>query len=176
MGLKGYKHTKEAKLKISISGKGRKSAKPMLGRKQTDSAKTKISKGNKGKVFSEEHRKKLSESHKGQKAWNKGKPSKRGEKHPLWKGTTPIKRQIRACFEYRQWRSDCMTRDDFTCVLCFVRGGDLEVDHIKTFIKIFEENSILSLGDALACSEFWNINNGRTLCKSCHKKVTFNNQ
>lgn len=23
--------------------------------------------------------------------------------------------------------------------------------------------------DALMCEEFWNLNNGRTLCKNCHK-------
>ena len=27
------------------------------------------------------------------------------------------------------------------------------------------------LSEALACEEFWNINNGRTLCKECHNKT-----
>lgn len=171
---KGYKHTPEAKEKIRQTSLGRKSAKLMLGRRHTPESIEKMSKNRKNKPFTEEHRKKLSESHMGQVAWNKGKPSKiKGEKHRLWKGTTPLKRQIRASFEYRQWRSDCMTRDDFTCVMCNIRGGDLEVDHIDLFVNIFERNSISSLVDAINCAEFWNINNGRTLCKLCHKKVTF---
>lgn len=34
--------------------------------------KIKISNSNKGRVFTEDHRKKLSEAHKGKQAWNKG--------------------------------------------------------------------------------------------------------
>ena len=33
---------------------------------------------------------------------------------------------------------------------------------------IFEEYKIKSLEEALNCEEFWNINNGRTLCRKCH--------
>lgn len=163
------------RLKISVTGKGRKSAKPMLGKKHTEDSKKKMSQNRKGKVVTKEHRKKLSESHKGQKSWNKGKIGLRGKDNPNWKGKTPLNRQIRACFEYRQWRSDCMSRDDFTCVFCFKRGGDLEVDHIEWFSKIVEKNKLSTLEEAANCSELWNINNGRTLCKPCHKSVTFGN-
>ena len=31
--------------------------------------------------------------------------------------------------------------------------------------------TILNLEQALNCEEFWNINNGRVLCKECHKKT-----
>ena len=90
-----------------------------------------------------------------------------------WKGgITPLNNQIRQCFKYRQWRSDVFTRDDFTCQECGKRGGCLEVDHYpKSFSDIFYKNEIKTLEQALDCEEFWNINNGRTLCLNCHKKT-----
>lgn len=98
-----------------------------------------------------------------------------GENSSQWKGgITPLTMQIRQCFKYRQWRSDIFTRDFFTCVLCGKSGGWVEADHHpKMFSTIFQENSIKSLEDALNCEEFWNINNGRTLCKPCHDKTKY---
>lgn len=96
----------------------------------------------------------------------------KGEKNAAWKGgITPLRRKIRNCFKYRQWRSDIYTRDNFTCVLCDRKGLYLNADHIKSFSKILEEYKILSLDDAYSCEELWNINNGRTLCVECHKKT-----
>ena len=95
------------------------------------------------------------------------------EKNGNWKGgITPLLHLIRSSFKYRQWRSDCFTRDDYTCQLCSKRGnGRLEVDHIKSFRDIFYGNNIKSMEDALNCEELWNINNGRTLCFECHRKT-----
>ena len=106
---------------------------------------------------------------------NKGKklPQISGQNSPHWKGgITPITKQIRASFEYRQWRSDVFTKDDFTCKECGVRGGLLHADHIKLFSIIFQENNIKTFDNALKCSEFWNINNGQTLCAVCHRIKT----
>lgn len=36
---------------------------------------------------------------------------------------------------------------------------------------IIRENNIMTLTDAVKCEELWNINNGITLCKECHKKT-----
>jgi len=117
---------------------------------------------NKGKSHSLNHREHLSESHR-----------KRREQHWSWKGgVSPLVQIIRRCFKYRQWRSDVFTRDNFTCVLCGKRGGELEADHYpKKFSTIFHENKIRSLEEAFKCEEFWNINNGRTLCRDCHDKT-----
>lgn len=160
----------------------------------------------KGKKFSEEYRKKLSEAHKGKhhspltefkkgitntylynEKWKqkmnllrqskkykeRQSISQRGVKGSNWKGgITSLIKQIRQCFKYRQWRSDIFTRDDYTCQICGIRGTYLEADHFpKLFSTIFHENSIKSLDEALICEEFWNINNGRTLCRSCHDKT-----
>jgi hypothetical protein len=104
-------------------------------------------------------RKKSSENHK-------------GEKHPNWKGgITPLLLKIRNCFKTRQWRSDVFQRDNFICQECGIRGNYLEAHHIKEFSKIIEENKIITFELAENCEELWNINNGITLCKDCHKKT-----
>jgi len=135
----------------------------------------KISKSLTGKHISMEAKKKMSEIRMGKKLSEvtKGRMSlaRIGSKNPNWKngGVTSLVEQIRRCYKYRQWRSDVFTRDDFTCVLCERRGGDIEADHYpKEFSDIFYENQITSLEEALTCEELWNINNGRTLCKGCH--------
>lgn len=99
----------------------------------------------------------------------------RGERHWNWKGgINPLRDSIRHLFQYRQWRSDVFTRDNYTCQICGIRSGKgkvvyLEADHYpKTFSEILEEYQISTLEEALDCEELWNINNGRTLCKSCH--------
>ncbi len=75
--LLGYKHTKEAKRKMSIAHKGNTRA---LGYKHTEEAKKKIAlaaignTNNKGKKLSEEHKRKLSEA--GKRDWIKRKKSK----------------------------------------------------------------------------------------------------
>ena len=46
------------------------------------------------------------------------------------------------------------------CQICFESGGDLQVDHIKSW----KEHINLR----------FDINNCRTLCSRCHYKITFN--
>ncbi len=96
----------------------------------------------------------------------------RAENNRRWNGRAPLKEKIRNCFQYRQWRSDVFTRDNFTCQSCGDdRGGNLEADHIKPFSQILNFNEITTFESALKCEELWNINNGKTLCKSCHRKT-----
>jgi 5-methylcytosine-specific restriction endonuclease McrA len=84
------------------------------------------------------------------------------------KPTTLLYRQIRNVIEYRQWRSDVFTRDNFTCQSCGSVGGRLQAHHIKSFSKIISDNKIENLKQGLDCQELWNINNGVTLCIQCH--------
>jgi hypothetical protein len=177
---KGHKLSDEHKKKLSISGKGKQSGEkhPLFGKHQSEETKKKISDGvkksftpevrskmsisskNRPKI-SEETRKKRSESVK--KFFTpefriKMADSRRGEKSHLWKGgVTPINKAIRHSVEYRLWRESVFKRDGYTCIWCGKMGGRIEADHIKSF-KDFPELRFA-------------IDNGRTLCKECHKKT-----
>ena len=141
---------------------------------------------NKGKKLSKEHIEKLIISHvgvhcspktefkKGIIPWNKGKkfPNKCGKNHHNWKGgISPLRNKIYSTFEYRQWRSDVFTRDDYACQECNQEGGNLEAHHIISFNTLIRKHEITNVKQALRCSELWNINNGLTLCKKCHRKT-----
>jgi len=162
---------------------------PRYGKHCSEETKIKMSEANKGKCRTEEVRNQMSISRKGRHAGEKnpqfgkkksmetlkklslslrGKNS--GPNHYNWKGgPITIAEQIRSSFEYRQWRSDVFTRDNFTCILCGIKGVYLEAHHsIKGFSDIIRENKIKTMEEAKACSELWNINNGQTLCKKCH--------
>ena len=105
-----------------------------------------------GRKASPETIKKLVDSHKG-----KPVPSRQGAKSHLWKGgITPIHTRIRMSLEYKLWRTTVFERDNYTCQLCGDnQGGNLEADHIKRFSDYPELH--------------FDIDNGRTLCKKCHR-------
>jgi len=138
------------------------------------SEKTQFKKGNKlGKKFKKGNKVALG------KRWNQ--KSKRfwiscqkfGAENPAWKGgISDLIQRIRRSFKYRQWRSDVFTRDDFTCQECGDnKGGNLEAHHIDSFVEIIRRNKIKTIEQALDCEELWNINNGLTLCKKCHRLI-----
>ena len=145
---------------------------------------------NKGKKTPIEHRKKISEANKKVKhssEWNEkvrksklGKPrlDLRGQNNPNWGGgRTLLRKKIRECLEYRIWRSDVFTRDNFTCQICGLKSGNgkaiwLEADHYpKAFVEILTKYKIESFEQAVACEELWNVGNGRTLCRVCHQNT-----
>jgi hypothetical protein len=98
-----------------------------------------------GKKHSIETRQKISESHKGEKCYK-------------WKGgVTPIYRRIRNSIEFRLWREAVFSRDNWTCQECGVRGTKLHPHHIKSFAYFPELR--------------FAIDNGITLCISCHEKT-----
>ena len=147
---------------------------------------------NKGIKWSEEYKELQSKSHIGQIPWNKGKPmseeqkvkisnahkgkirlDKRGKNSNLWKGgIIPKNLLIRTSTKYKVWREAVFTRDNWTCVKCKKRGGNIEVDHYpKKFSEIVKENGIKSLDDAKKCDMLWNLDNGRTVCLKCHNRT-----
>lgn len=60
--------------------------------------------------------------------------------------------------EYKTWRAKVFDRDGFKCQICGKVGGVLNAHHIKEFSKHPELR--------------YEIDNGITLCESCHKKYT----
>lgn len=102
-------------------------------------------------------------------AESKKPPSRRGTIPWNYRGPTLLKDSIRRSFEYKQWRDGIYRRDDFTCQRCDVRGGKLHAHHKKRFSVILRQYNITAVDQALKCVELWDINNGVTLCISCHR-------
>lgn len=86
----------------------------------------------------------------------KGKIMPKGKYARNWQGGKTSKTiLIRESKEYKLWRVSVYKRDNYTCIWCGQIGGDLQADHIKPFC-LFPELRFA-------------IDNGRTLCKKCHK-------
>jgi len=106
-------------------------------------------------------------------------------KHPNYiDGRTPLYILIRVLREYKHWSLSIFKRDNFTCVHCGDnKGGNLQADHIKPFCILMDEflnkykelSPINNKKELCKLAEtyipFWDINNGRTLCESCHKST-----
>lgn len=93
-----------------------------------------------------------------------------GSNSNFWKGgITPIRNLIRELPEMHIWKGKIMKRDEYTCQECKVRGGKLEVHHIKSFSDIIITNNIKTIEDAKNCIGLWQLLNGEVLCKECHK-------
>lgn len=149
----GKKHSYEHCEKIRMAG---------LGRKHTQASKLKMSGQN---------------SHK----WKGGKPRcidcgnelkniKARRCYPCWVkqatgknashwmgGKTPENLKIRNSTLALEWRKSIFERDGFTCQSCGQIGGDLQAHHLIPF--------------AVDKDRRFDLNNGQTLCKTCHRKV-----
>lgn len=101
---------------------------------------------------------------KGWKPWNYGKNEIfNGDKNPNWKGGISDKMNLlRQSDEYVNWRSLVFMRDNYTCQKCKRVGGNLHAHH-KALVKFYPELII-------------NVDNGLTLCKSCHHKIHSTNK
>lgn len=113
-----------------------------LGKKLSEEHKAKMSASHKGKVRSKEHQMKLNDSN-------------RGEKSRWWKGgISPANKVIRRSVEYKCWREAVFLRDNWTCKKCKIRGLCLHPHHILNFCQWPDLR--------------FDVDNGITLCKSCH--------
>lgn len=126
----------------------------------SEEGKKNIGKARLGKKHSKESRLKMRLAHKGKKLSEATKIKMRlrkGENSPNWKGgITPVNERIRNSLEYSLWRKAVFQRDNYTCIWCGNKtSGSLNADHIKPF-SLFPELRFA-------------IDNGRTLCKDCHK-------
>ena len=107
----------------------------------------------------------------------KKSPNIKGKNNPNWKGgKTKLSFQIRNSAEYSFWRMSVFKRDFFTCQHCGAKNkkGEkyiFDADHIYPFSKILDDYNITSIEEAISCEKLWDIENGRTLCRDCHKKT-----
>lgn len=120
-----------------------------------------------------ESRRKTSES---LKAWCAANPEKvaarsektRGEAHYKWAGgMSKLAQSIRQMTEYRKWMDAVKEKDGFRCVRCGA-NDNLESHHKRTFAELLKAHHIAGRDDARRCAELWDIDNGETLCMTCH--------
>jgi len=173
LGKKRWPHTQETKRKMSLAQKGRPRR---SGWHHSDESKQKIRQAlagrpsgripwNKGRtgVYSRAVRRRMSRSAKGKRLSDstrrKISEGLSGPKSPRWRGgITEENHKIRTSLQYRLWRDAVFARDGYQCVIGGkAHGSDLEADHIKPFARFPE----LRL----------EVSNGRTLCKTCHRKT-----
>lgn len=90
-----------------------------------------------------------------------------------------VRRMIEKMPEYQAWRQQVLKRDAgadndgiwlMKCINCG-STENLEVDHIASLDSIIKMYSINNEDEARTCEALWNVNNGRTLCKSCHDQT-----
>lgn len=91
-------------------------------------------------------------------SFKKGEVSK-GEKHYNWKGGITQENRIQRNNFKLYMQNLVFKRDDYTCQLCGVKGGKLQVDHIQPWAEYVELR--------------FSMDNCRTLCMDCHYLITF---
>ena len=142
------------------------SGNPNFGKPISDEQKLKLSAAkigdrhpNYGKNLPLETRLKIRETHKGDRCYN-------------WKGgITKLNHAIRQLMQCREWSASVFKRDDYVCQDCKKRSGVLEAHHIVPFHQIVKDYNIQTVEDAIACEFLWDLSNGVTLCRRCHKKL-----
>lgn len=92
------------------------------------------------------------------KCKNKNQRNKKGELNNNWRGGISTENHLlRSSFEYKQWRKSVFKRDLYRCKRCPSKTDKIEAHHIRSW-KDFKDFR-------------FDINNGMTLCVSCHDDV-----
>lgn len=164
-GMLGKTHSIKSKLLMSKIMMGNKNP---LGIKRSNETKLRMRKAALGKVFSKQTKEKMSIARRKLKLI--------GNKAAAWKGgLTAIVELIRKGYKYVMWRQAVFIRDNFTCQHCGARGVYLHAHHIIPFNILLKEAAkympLINLYEAaLLYTPLWEITNGITLCKKCHRK------
>jgi hypothetical protein len=141
--LRGYKHTEDAKRKMSEARKGENNP------AKREDVRIKISQKKKGFRHRPETCLLISQ---------KRKNKYTGENNPNWKGgRSKFIKSIYRLPEYINWQKKCMERDNFKCVVCS--------EHRKIYLTVHHIYS-----KDINFDRIFDINNGVTICKKCHRK------
>lgn len=102
----------------------------------------------------------------GKPAWNKGLIGfMSGSKNGMWKGgITDYWHKVRNSIRYENWRWNVFSRDDFTCKWC---GANSKYDG-KTILNAHHSVEFAKLLKTMFEKHIFNLDNGTTLCDSCH--------
>lgn len=88
-----------------------------------------------------------------------GKQGKRGSLSPNWKGGTQSQDRLERVKFQKTIQKKVFERDNYTCQICGIRGGWLQVDHIQSWAEYVKLR--------------FSMKNCRTLCMDCHYLITF---
>lgn len=88
--------------------------------------------------------------------YNKDRHMPKGENHWNWQGGKSKENDRHDSVEYKTWRQHVYQKDGFKCVICGSKNK-LNAHHIYSW-KYYPELR-------------YDINNGATLCESCHIKI-----
>lgn len=170
--MKGRIFSKESREKMSEARRGRRlSEEQIKNMHKFPKGQTPWNKGLTAEI--DERLKKISEERKGEKnpmfgnkyteeERKKRSETQKGENHYNWKGgISPINHRIRNSMQYKDWRTVVFERDNYTCQKCGSKNGNgkaiyLNAHHILSFAGCPEKR--------------FDIENGITLCSDCHKE------
>ena len=150
---KGKKHTPETLKKMSIAHSG--SSNHFFGKIHSFETREKIRQASlrnnprywlgKKRIFTQD-------------LINRMAQARKGENNGNWKGgITPLNHTIRNSINYIEWRKAVFERDDYRCYDCGERGSELNAHHTYPFARFPRLR--------------FDINNGVTLCETCHHQT-----
>jgi 5-methylcytosine-specific restriction endonuclease McrA len=96
--------------------------------------------------------------------WNKGLY---WINNPSYKWRTRLSINIRNSDEYKEWRTKCFERDNYTCQISWQKWWDIVVHHLEPFNLIISDLDIETYRN---CELLWDINNWITITKELHNK------
>ena len=82
-----------------------------------------------------------------------------------------IRMEVRQLKETKHWRREILENHNYKCSKCGL-NKKLEVDHFpRSLDAMIREYNIQDKKDSLKIKEFFDVRNGRVLCKPCHSNM-----
>ena len=78
---------------------------------------------------------------------------------------------LRSIPEYTNWRVSVLERDNYVCQGCNKYGGAMDAHHIVYWQNLLQLLDVQPLDDFSSYNVLWDVRNGVTLCRQCHKSI-----